>query len=52
MGYSIENKQPLAFEAVLSTSEHYFTVSKTKDLVLAAEQDTKTSPEVYFQIED
>ena len=52
MGYFTENKQSLAFEAVLSTSEHYFTVSKTKDLVSATEQDTKTSPEVYFQIED
>ena len=52
MGYSIENKQPLAFEAVLSTSEQYFTVGITEHPVSATEQDTKTSPEVYFQIED
>jgi len=52
MGYSTENKQSLAFEAVLSTSEQYLTVSNTEHPVSASEQDIKTSPEVYFQIED
>lgn len=52
MGYTIENKQSVAVEAVLSTSEKCFATGKPENLTSATQPLSQTPAEVYFQIED
>lgn len=52
MGYTIENKQSIALEAVLSTSEKCFAMGKIENSASATQSPSQTPAEVYFQIED
>lgn len=52
MGYTIENKQSVAVEAVLSTSEKCFAMGKLENSASATQPLSQTQGEVYFQIED
>jgi hypothetical protein len=52
MGYTTENTQSVAVEAVLSTSEKCFAVASSENLATVTQPHSQTPVEVYFQIED
>ena len=52
MGYTIDNKQAVAVEAVLSTSEKCFAMATPENSATATQPLLQTPAEVYFQIED
>lgn len=52
MGYTTENTQSVAVEAVLSTSEKCFAVASSETSAKATQPLSQAPAEVYFQIED
>jgi hypothetical protein len=52
MGYTVENKQDLAAQLVLLTTQNNFAQSKGVDQSVANPVSAQANTEVYFQIED